>query len=541
MNYRTKNTMMLVLIALLLPSLWVMAADPLEPSGVSGFPKYDITDQPVDDLVIHQMPGFPIVLEPDLSEPDFTDPQQQWSLGGAVLADLDGIGDLEIVHSYQTGSRAAMDIGAQGKLWAWDSSGMTMPGFPVLLSGGAYQAPSVGDLDGDGDQEIVQLTEKKDSADDASATIRLYVLDHLGNVLPGFPKIAGQATLLQGAALYDLDDDDSMEIVVSSESGIRIFESDGDEWDFEFQDSPSRGVGIPAIGDVDHDGEAEIFVPGFDSLHLLNTDGSQLDGWPLSPEGLFFGWMSMAALADLDGDLDLEIIIAGVTNSPRVIEVHVFHHDGTEMEGWPVVLDQDASILALFGASCSPLVTDLERDGEFEILIGAGAHGEPTMIYAWDSSGIPKPGFPFRSEETIGDSYVFMLTAADYNGDGLMEVFADSSLGTWNNDPEERSYLFGINSLGQSLPGFPLRPVGFSGQNGAVFEDVDKDGDYEIASISRDVNTEVMYVNLYDLNDTYLRSDVDWPTYHASNHRGGLQKRQYRGWRYVRAGGRIGN
>jgi hypothetical protein len=497
-----------------------------------------------DDPEIPQMPGFPIVLEPAPVAPDASySANQQWSLGGAVLADLDGLGDLEIVHSYSYNSPDPQQAG--GRIWAWDSSGAPLPGFPVVIEGGAYYSPSVSDLDGDGDLEIVQLAAI--SSDELERmSIQLYVIDHQGQVLAGFPRTVGSSVFLEGATMYDLDDDGTEEIIFGSYEGLQVLSPAGGTWELDF-DAPFLGVGIPSIGDVNGDGEPEIFVTGMSSMHLIKPDGSHLPGWPIDSWGwLEFGWMSAAALADLDNDLDLEVIVAGFHRGEEVdgeIEVHVYHHDGTPLTGWPVRINYTVD---LFEAFCSPLVTDLEGDGELDVLIGSGSSSGHAMIYAWDSSGRSKQGFPYRSSvhDPHDTSFIFMLTAADYNGDGFMEIFADSSLGyghtVRDDDADTYGYLLGIDANGNELPGFPLRPYGFPGQNGAVLGDVDGDGDYELASISRDVVSKVMHVNLYDLGGSLRQSDVDWLTYHAANHRGGLQKRQYRGWRYVYAGGRVG-
>jgi hypothetical protein len=433
---------------------------------------------------IPQMPGFPTSMGAD---PYFAPTR------GLVFADLDGDGDLEIITS-----------STDNRIYAWDYRGDPMPGFPVTTIGMAQYAPSVGDLDGDGDVEIVQCTRGMTNGG------RLYVLDHLGNPLPGFPKSVNNNNVESCPTLYDLDDDGVMEIIVGERAYplgyLHIFEIDGSEWGgnwpVELDHVPT---GTAAVGDVDADGAVEIFYMSYNSMYLLELDGTTLPGWPRQITNANFSYQS-AALADLDGDGDREIVVGAHRDAAGC---YVFHHDGTTFPGWPKLLGT--------WTYCPPTVTDLEGDGELEILDGrAGAFGGySNCFWAWTASGLIKPGFPYASAHGGGSDGP--LTVADINGDGLMEIFADHNV---METATQQGWLFGVDAFGNDLPSFPLRPQGFTYMNGATIGDVDGDGDYELGVVSyyeSDVD-----VNLYDLPDVYSATSRDWKVYHARNCRGGL-------------------
>jgi len=434
---------------------------------------------------IDQMPGWPVVVG--------TDPMFAPSRG-LVFADLNNDGTLEIITS-----------STDGYIYAWDYTGAAMMGFPVHTIEMPQYAPSVADLDADGYMEIVQFTRGWTSGG------RFYILDHEGNPLPGFPINLGNNNLADSPTLYDLDNDGEMEIIVPERAYpvtlLHIFEIDGSQWGGNWPVTLDHiPASCPAVGDVDGDGEVEIVFLSYDSMYLLETDGTVVPGWPLQIPGCKFSYQS-PALADLDGNGDLEIVVGTHWDNEGG---YVYNHDGTIYPGWP----------RMYGtwSYCPPTVTDLEEDGELEILAGRAGSGPgvySNCFYVWSSDGTTKPGFPYA--QSHGGGSEGPITIADINNDGYMEIFADHNImeGT-------QGYLFGVDAFGNDLPDFPLRPTGFTYMNGATIGDVDGDGDYELGVMSYYESS--VYVNLYDLAGTYHPSDVAWETYHNKNTRGGLYR-----------------
>lgn len=431
---------------------------------------------------IEQMPGFPV----SMGQAGNFRPSR-----GLVFADLDGDCTLEIITS-----------STDKKIYAWDHTGKLMPGFPVSTIEMAQNPPSVADLDGDGDLEIVQFTRGLTSGG------RLYAIDHKGQALPGFPISVNNNNLASAPTLYDLDGDGNMEIIVGERAYpigfLHVFRIDGSEWGGNWPVALDHvPTGTAAVGDVDDDGEVEIFYMSYDSMYLLELDGSALPGWPKQIPGANFSYQS-AALADLDGDDDLEIVVGAHKDAAGC---YVFHHDGTPYPGWPKRLGT--------WTYCAPTVTDLEGDGELEIIDGRAGYvsGFSNLFWVWDTDGRNKPGFPYGL--SLGGGSEGPLTVADIDDDGRLEIFAE-----YNKTVGGLGYLFGVDASGNDLPGFPLRPRGFTYMNGAAIGDVDGDGDYELGVLSS--HDGGVDVNLYDLPDTYRPTDSDWKVYHARNRRGGF-------------------
>jgi hypothetical protein len=151
----------------------------------------------------------------------------------------------------------------------------------------------------------------------------------------GWPRSARstQAYLSTAAAIGNIDPSTSeLEIVVNGDDGIvYAWHHDGQgvlSPDGIFVDNIGSCWTAPAIADVNTDGTLEILrIEWFAStpkLHVLQTDGSSLPGFPVRLEG-DWGTLSTPAVQDLDGDGLLEIIALGHSSG----NVYVFKADGS--------------------------------------------------------------------------------------------------------------------------------------------------------------------------------------------------------------------
>lgn len=436
-----------------------------------------------NDVIPEQIAGYPIGFRADPNTKNFRN---------VTLADINKDGVEEILFA---ANNQFMVYSNQELLWQ------------ITLTGTGIYPPSVADVDNDGDLEIVQVTGGNGKKG------RVYLMDHEGNVLSGFPKSYNDHWILTTAALSDLDGDKQLEIIFlernSPGGNIHIITNTGERWS---ENWPVRLPGTPAvtpsIADIDNDGLKEIVVASTTVLYAYNLDGQLETGWPINNPDTKFSFQS-PILADLDGDQDLEIIGAAHGNTP---EYYVLEHDGTPYKAWPFFVPKNEWTFS------SPSV--VKMDNEFQIFMSRPKKEttKTDMLYAWNEAGDLKSGFPLENEDGLEG----IISIADINNDGQQElIFGSNRL-----DEAGYGFIHAFHTDGSgAVEGFPLRPKGWTLLNGVALGDVNGDGQLNAIALSYTTNfgtsPDSIFLNVYDLETPYYPSNILWSTYKGSNTRDG--------------------
>ncbi|HSX62576.1 MAG TPA: VCBS repeat-containing protein [Tahibacter sp.] len=132
-------------------------------------------------------------------------------------------------------------------------------------------------------------------------------------------------------AAGDIDGDGQVEVVWGGQNlGAYNGTTGASEWQAT---AASRIWPAIALADLDGDGTPEIVVGRNSNLLTVYAgNGSVKNGWPKNP--FANGEVRTLALADLDGNGDLEIVV-GRASSGGDRQVSVYEHDGTLRPGWP--------------------------------------------------------------------------------------------------------------------------------------------------------------------------------------------------------------
>jgi hypothetical protein len=436
----------------------------VDASGLEAESRVTVFVQQDGDL----LPGFPMDLSSSLES-------------SPVLADLEGNGVYAIVVA--TG---------EGEVWALNGQGEPLPGWPVItdrhpnahddaqsvrggglpigLADGSLTSPAVGDLDGDGSNDVVVTT----------LTGAVYAWDAQGSILQGFPyRIWGRTSdeidddhlwensIWSAPVLYDLDDDGTLEIGFTAMDGrLYVLDHQGQDWGpypVEICAPETcgvrgdRSVTTPAVGDVDGDGDPDWAVgtsetwSGGSRAYLYDARTAELhSGWPvesfglISNEALFLpilgeGHPASLSLVDLDQDGDLEL-----ANSGFLTQEGLIHHDGTIALDVPYVNGDgqygprsNVYEPGFSQVASSPTLGDVDGDGVPDLIVGAtgmtwlvGLSMNTYVDYqhvvgGWSgATGAFLEGFPRQIEDWTPFT---SAAVADLDDDGLAEVIHGSA------------------------------------------------------------------------------------------------------------------
>ncbi len=264
-----------------------------------------------------------------------------------VLADLNDDDSLEII------------VGSCDKnFYVLKNDGTSFnDSFPYDVGSAITLGAAVGDIDGDGQKDIVFLASNK-----------VYALSQEGNLLPGWPVQLG-GRISSPPSIADLDGSGPKVVVGCEDKKLYILNPDS-TFDLVFS-AGGKIKGSPSFVPV-NEGLAIAFGASNGLLYLIRKDSSLVDGWPVD---VGYSIESSPCFSDLDGDSVSEpevVILSGDGN------LHAYKLNGERVTNFPIPGGGTDS--------SSPAIADLDGDGDLEIAFGHSL-GVQIIDYKAKSSG----------------------------------------------------------------------------------------------------------------------------------------------------------
>ena len=290
--------------------------------------------------------------------------------GFAKWGDYDRDGDLDLVVSGSTGARS---VSTQ----LYENTGGSLSPVDAGVPNLDGEAAEWGDIDGDGDLDLVITTE--------DATTIITNNDGTFEPTTSLPGARVASSLWKD---FDRDGDLDWVMVGGSGGGPALFYENMGSGQFEPQEAglPNIGYGVAASGDVDRDGIPDLLLAGLDgngeSQTLIYTNDGDAN-FSVTSNDLPGTALGAADFGDFDQDGDLDLVLTGI-NDPgnssqdesRSAVAEVFANDGSGMFE-PVDAGLAGSLLSTNGFTRTTAQWgDLDADGDLDVVVGDGPTSE---------------------------------------------------------------------------------------------------------------------------------------------------------------------
>lgn len=359
------------------------------------------------------------------------------------------------------------------------------------LEGVAYGTSDWGDIDNDGDLDLVISGKKSDESGFAMLYINNEGMLEAEDI--GLPQVFNGEV-----AFGDYDNDDDLDLLITgvSATGVIsvIYENQG-SYNFLDIEAGLTGVenGKSAWGDYDNDGDLDLVISGnWQAIIYRNDDGTFTDS------GNDFGYINSSCVdwGDYDHDGDLDLLLTGDTGGG--ILSRIFRNDDGQF------VDSEAGLYGLM-AGVSGFV-DYDNDSDPDVYVSGYDNSLTPLMLIYDNDG---EGRYTENTMNLPGTAVNGLDWGDFDFDGDLD-FVVSGKGAGCGLYVADVYLNEngtFNDVGGAITPYTRAY--------ASCADYDNDGDLDIvmSGLRNDaIPTTTLYQNDASTNEYVVNTPPDIPT-----------------------------
>ncbi len=319
--------------------------------------------------------------------------QTDWSGGGGIQGQVTDWGD----QWYQGGQIEW--FGKPGEVFL-EGNEIPIVEYSVDSSGAMFALTAGGDMDGDGDDDIV-------------------LFDDTADALSWYENVNGDGTswtnngIWAGVPLMDLivadmDGVNGLDVIgMQGTNYVHIWLNNGGgtSWTQVDINGGFAGGRDIKVGDIDDDGDLDIFAASQLTDWYENINGDALS-WDITAH-YGFGDCIAIDMADFDGDNDLDVVCLEQTSGTEVLWHENLSGDGINWDThFETVIDDTLPTTEVLAA-------DMDGDGDPDVVACAQAGSGPDDVYWWENI------------DAYNDSWgaVSYISATDMDGVQSLRVF----------------------------------------------------------------------------------------------------------------------
>ncbi len=289
------------------------------------------------------------------------------------------------------------------------------------------------------------------------------------------PQTAGTSiSNIPDPSIGDLENDGNNEIVISIGNLLAVLNLSGDvKWSKSLD---GYSYASPVLADLFNDGKLEIIitqnffdtrtVPPLLNSSLIVYDSEGTIKWQKKFENYFIG-DSYSTMGDVDGDGHKEIVVVMYNINEFKSKIYIYNKNGVLLEGWPKLIEG-------ISKASSPILADINHENKLSIFFGASrkSHLQNSYqytIYGFSYNGISLNNWPINlSRPSFYNRHIFSMS--DLDEDGYPEIVV----------PLDKIYILNKNGTVRSILNDTNSRLAYSFNIGSGVSDIDGNGDKEI-------------------------------------------------------------